>query len=107
MFHNLRRGLDGSMDRDHSFRLLQAWRNSALHHEGGKEGWGTGDAVLAVDQDPGAFFRLFLQPEQSFLHMLGRDGSYIGGRNPLVRLAGMFRRLVSPRWMVSVGTANV
>jgi len=39
--------------------------------------------------------------------MLGRDGSYVGGRNPLVCFAGMLRRLVSPRWMISVGTANV
>src|ERR1017187_1995902 len=39
--------------------------------------------------------------------MPGGDGSYVGGRNPLVRLAGMFRRLVTPRWIVSVGTANV
>src|SRR6266851_1207062 len=39
--------------------------------------------------------------------MLGRDGSYVGGRNPLVCFAGMLRRLVSPRRMVSVGTANV
>jgi hypothetical protein len=39
--------------------------------------------------------------------MLGRNGSYVGGRNPLVRLGGMLRSLVSPRWMVIVGTANV
>ena len=39
--------------------------------------------------------------------MLGRDGSYVGGWNPLVCFAGMLRRLVSPRRMVSVGTANV
>src|ERR1035438_9390269 len=39
--------------------------------------------------------------------MPGGDGSYVGGGNPLVRLAGMLRRLVAPRWIVSVGTANV
>src|SRR5260370_5600781 len=95
------------MNRDRSFRLFQARRDSALHHEHGEEGWGAGDAVLAVDQYPFAFVRLFLQPDQSFLHMLGIDDSCVGGRNPLVRLAGMFRRLVSSRRLVSVSAANV
>ena len=39
--------------------------------------------------------------------MFGRDGSYVWSWNPLVCFAGMLRRLVSPRRMVSVGTANV
>src|ERR1700692_2830742 len=95
------------MNRDRSFRLFQARRDTALHHEGGEEGWGAGDAVLAVDQYPFAFVRLLLQPKQSFLHMIGIDDSGVGGRNPLVRLAGMFRSLVSARRPVSVGAANV
>src|ERR1035437_2581578 len=107
MFHNLRRRLDWSMNRDRSFRLFQARGDSTLHHEGGEEGWGARDAVLAMDQYLFAFVRLFPQPKQCFPRMPGRDGSYVGGRNPLVRLAGMLRSLVSPRWIVSVGTANV
>src|SRR6266576_5380666 len=95
------------MNRDRSFRLFQARRDTALHHERGEKGWGAGDAVLAVDQYPFAFVRLFLQPNQSFLHMLGIYDSCVGGRNPLVLLAGMFQRLVSPRWLVSVRAANV
>src|SRR6266403_791081 len=95
------------MNRDRSFRLFQARRDTALHHERGEKGWGAGDAVLAVDQYPFAFVSLFLQPNQRFPHMLGRDSSCVGSRNPLVRLAGMFRSLVSPRWPVSVGAANV
>src|ERR1700757_5101350 len=95
------------MNRDRSFRLFQARRDTALHHERGEEGWGARDTVLAVDQYPFAFVCLFLQPNQSFLHMLGIDDSCVGGRNPLVRLAGMFCSLVSSRWPVSVGTANV
>src|ERR1700687_517497 len=95
------------MNRDRSFRLFQARRDTALHHESGEEGWGAGDAVLAVDQYPFAFVRLFLQPNQSFSHMLGIDDSCVGGRDPLVHLAGMFRSLVSSRWLVSVGAANV
>src|ERR1035438_2576766 len=75
--------------------------------KGGEEAWGSGDAVLAVDQDPLAFVRLFLQPTQGFLYMLGIDDSYVGRRNPQVRLAGMFRSLVSSRRMVSVDTANI
>src|ERR1700674_5221804 len=95
------------MNRDRSFRLFQARRDTALHHERGEEGWGAGDAVLAVDQYPFAFVRLFLQPDQSFLPMLGIDHSSVGSRNPLVHLAGMFRSLVSSRWLVSVGAADV
>src|ERR1700674_4074650 len=95
------------MNRDRSFRLFQARRDTALHHERGEEGWGAGDAVLAVDQYPFAFVRLFLQPNQSFLHMLGIDDSCVGCRNPLVRLAGMVRTLVSPRQLISVGAANI
>jgi hypothetical protein len=63
--------------------------------------------MLAVDQYPFAFFRLFPQPKQSLFHMLRGDGSYVRCWDPLVRLAGMFRGLVSPRWTVNVGTANV
>src|SRR5450631_459593 len=95
------------MERDRSFRLLKARRDSALHHESGEEARGAGDAVLAVDQNLFAFVRLLPQPKQRFPHMLGRDGLYVGGLNPLVRLAGMLSCLVSPRWIVSVGTANV
>src|SRR5258708_18168792 len=95
------------MNRDRSFRLLQARTDTALHHERGEKSWGAGDTVLAVDQYPFAFVRLFLQPNQSFLHMLGMDDSCVGGRNPPVQLAGMFRRLVSSGWPVSVGAANV
>src|SRR4029077_5787939 len=95
------------MSRDRSFRLFQARRDTALHHERGEEGWGSGDAVLAVDQYPFVFVRLFLQPNQSLAHMLGRDESSVGSRNPLVRFAGMFRRLVSSWWLVCVGAANV
>src|SRR4030088_2985674 len=95
------------MNRDRSFRLFQGRRETALHHERGEEGWGAGDAVLAVDQYPFALVRLFLQPKQSFLHMLGIDDSCVGGRNPLVHLAGMFRSFVSPRWVFRVGAANV
>src|ERR1700747_3592985 len=39
--------------------------------------------------------------------MPGIDQSYVGGRNPFVSLAGMFFRLVPPRWMVGIGAANV
>src|SRR5260370_32131801 len=99
--------MNGSMNRDRSFRLFQARRDTALHHEHGEEGWGAGDAVLAVDQYPFAFVRLFPQPDQSLLHMRGIADSFVGGRNPLVRLAGMFRRLVSSRRLVSVSAANV
>src|SRR3984893_5586608 len=95
------------MNRDRSFRLFQGRRDTALHHECGEESWGAGDAVLAVDQYPFAFVGLLLQPKQSFLHMLGIDDSSVRGRNPLVHLAGMFRSLVSPGWLVCVGAANV
>src|SRR5258708_8044699 len=95
------------MNRDRSFRLFQACRDTALHHERGEEGRGAGDAVLAVDQYPFAFVRLFLQPDQSFLHMLGIDHTGVGGWNPLVHLAGMFGSLVSSRWLISIGAADV
>src|SRR5258708_37422487 len=99
--------MNRSMNRDRNFRLFQARRNTTLHHERGKKGRRAGDAVLAMDQYPFAFVRLFPQPNQSFPDTLGRDGSSIRRRNPLVRLARMFRSLVAPRWPVSVGPANV
>src|SRR5580704_7738042 len=39
--------------------------------------------------------------------MLGVDHSCVGSRNPLVHLAGMFRSLVSSRWLISIGAADV
>src|ERR1700687_4902554 len=95
------------MNRDRNFRLFQARRDTALHHERGEKGRRARDAVLAMDQYPFAFVSLFPQPNQGFPDMLGRDDSYIGRRNPLVRLARMFRSVISPRRPISVGAANV
>src|SRR5258705_6234321 len=95
MFPKLRRRLDRSMNRDSCFRLLQAGRESALHHESGEEAGRAGNAVLAMDQYPFAFVRLLPQPKHSFFHMLGIDGSYVGGWDAFVRFAAVLCGLIS------------
>src|SRR5262249_34882500 len=59
MFHSQSRRLDSSMNRDPSFRLSQARRDSALHYEGREEGGGVGDVVLVMEQNSFILIRLF------------------------------------------------
>ena len=106
-FFNLYRRLDAAMKRDRGFRLFQTRGDSALDHERGEKAGGAGNAVFTVDQYPLAFVGLLLEPCQGFSNVIRRDESRVGGGNPLVRLTGMFARLISSRGLVSVGAANI